>query len=120
MFVVLAGAEEAREWQMAAIKMIDKPSGRIYRFPTPQPNRYNLLPGDDDSRDRDPCELARRRLQANRDAVMQAAANYPDDRSTILRKGGASLNPQIEIHNRLCPPKYRVEPIPINVPRLVQ
>ena len=99
--------------------MADKPRGNIVRFPSPEPSRYNLLPGDDGSRDRDPCELRRRTLQMNRDWAMKAADSHPKYRAAILRDAAAVLNPEIEMHNRNCPPRYRVELIPIVGPSLV-
>ena len=112
----LTTGHEYQEWHATQIKTLDR---KVIPFPTPEPSRHNLLPGDDDSKDPDPCELRRRILQANRDAVMQAAARYPPKAAKILRHAAMAMNPEIAIHNLVCPPKYRVEPIPTPGPSLV-
>jgi hypothetical protein len=115
---VTIAAHDAMEQRATAVKDGDKPRGKVILFPTPAPSRYNCLPGEDAPRD--PCERERRRLQANRDAFMHAAAVQPDlgVRARMFRDFAGLFNREVATHNLLCP-AHRVELVGIG-PSLVR
>jgi len=64
--------------------------------------------------DDDPCELRRRKLEANRKAG-ESILRATHDRALHIRQYNIyakDLNKEINMHNALCP-KHRVEPLPL-------